>query len=273
MAKQLNVFEYSNYRQFIKDWIEEAKTLKTSNLSRLASVAGVHPTFLSHVLAGTKELSLEQAALICEHIAFTKLEQDYFFVLIHLDRAGNQNLKNYWKEKKKEIEAQKNKLSERFDKHRELTNEQRAIFYSSWIYAAIWTATAIDNGQTLNQIAERFHISRDKAEDVISFLLQTGLCSEKIGIFSIGETHLHIPNESPLVVKHHTNWRMKAIQKMDTRESAELFFTAPMSVAKKDFGVIREKLNLAIKGIVDVAKDSDAEEVICLNIDLFRSIL
>lgn len=87
----------------------------------------------------------------------------------------------------------------------------------------------------------------------------------------MGETHLHIPNESPLVVKHHTNWRMKAVQKMDTRESAELFFTSPMSISVKDFDVIRERLNIALKGIVDIAKESPAEEVVCLNIDFFKT--
>lgn len=272
MSKSLNIFEFSDYREYLKGWIEEAKAAKTSNLTRMAEAAAVHPTFLSHVLAGTKELSLEQAALISEYIGFTDLEQDYFFAIIHIDRAGNQKLKKYWQAKKSEIEKEKNKISQRFEKHRELSYEQRAIFYSSWIYAAIWVSTAIEDGQTLTQIAERFRITRSKAEEIVSFLLQTGLCNENKGVLSIGEAHIHIPNESPLVVKHHTNWRMKAIQKMDTRESAELFFTSPMSIAKKDFEAIREKLNVALKGIVDVAKDSPAEEIVCLNIDFFRSV-
>lgn len=271
MSKSLNIFDFSDYREFLKAWLEDAKALKTSNLTRLAGAASVHPTFLSHVLAATKELSLEQAALISDYLNLTELEQDYFFAIIQIDRAGNQKLKKYWLNKKQEIEKEKNKLSQRFEKHRQLTYEHRAIFYSSWIYSAIWVSTAIENGQTLNQIAERFHISRNKAEEIVTFLLQTGLCNEDNGLLSIGEAHIHIPNESPLVVKHHTNWRMKAIQKMDTRENSELFFTSPMSIAKKDFDAIREKLNVALKEVVDIAKDSSAEEIVCLNIDFFHS--
>jgi uncharacterized protein (TIGR02147 family) len=272
MGKILNIFEFAEYRPFIRAWLEDAKALKTSNLTRLAEVAQVHPTFLSHVLGGTKELSLEQAALISEHLGLTKLEQEYFFATIHLDRAGNSKLKRYWEEKKKEIESEKNRLSQRFEKHSELSNEQRAIFYSSWIYAAVWSSTAIEHGQTLNQISERFRLTRTKTEEILSFLAQTGLCRESAGLFCIGDTHIHIPNESPLVVKHHTNWRMKSIQKMDTRDNVELFFTSPMSISKKDFELIREKLTAAIKDIVDVAKDSPAEEIVCLNIDFFRAI-
>jgi uncharacterized protein (TIGR02147 family) len=267
----LNIFDFSDYRKFIRLWLEKAKAAKLSNLSRLAAVAGVHPTFLSHVLSGSKELSPEQAALIGDHIGLGKLEKDYFFAILNLNRAGNQNLRRYWRDKKQEIETEKNKLSQRFDKHRELTDERRAVFYSSWIYAAVWSATAIDGGQTLAQIRERFQISRDRAEAILSFLAQVGLCHESKGLYSIGETHVHVPNESPFVVKHHINWRMKAVQRLDNRESVELFFTAPMSIAKRDFEVIRERINVAIKDIVDVAKDSPAEDVVCLNIDFFRA--
>lgn len=270
MSNSLNIFEFSDYRIFIKSWIEDAKAKKLSNLSRLAEVAQVHPTFLSHILTGNKEISLEQAVLIGDHIGLTKLERDYFFIIINLDRAGNQKLKLYWSEKKKEIEAEKNKLSQRFEKHRSLSVEQRAIFYSSWVYAAVWSSTGIDEGQTLQQVVERFDLSREKASEILSFLTQTGLCNLKNEIYSVGEIHVHVSNESPFVVKHHTNWRIRAIDKMDSRDSSELFFTAPMSIARKDFEVIREKLNMAIKEVVNVAKDSPAEEIVCLNIDFFK---
>jgi uncharacterized protein (TIGR02147 family) len=272
MAISLNIFNYSDYRSFIKDWLEAARKEKSFNLSKLAEVIQVHPTFLSQVLSGSKDLSLEQAAFMGKHLRFTRLEQELFFILVQLERAGTQLLKEYWLERKKEIEAEKNKLSQRFEKHRELTNEQRAVFYSSWIYAAAWSATAIDGGQTAAQISDLFRISLDKAEEILGFLLQCGLCKEHQGAYLPGEMHVHVPNESPFVVRHHSNWRIKSIQKMDNREKSELFFTAPVSIAKKDFDVIREKLNFAIAEIVEVAKDSPAEEVVCLNIDFFHAV-
>src|SRR5689334_11496593 len=131
-----NVFEYSGYRLYLKAWLEYAKNQKIFNLSRLAGVAEVHATFLSQVLLGTKHLSLEQAALISQHIGHSRIEREYFFVLIQLDRAGTQVLREYWSEKKSELEGQRNKLSERFVSHHELTDQQRAIFYSSWLYVA-----------------------------------------------------------------------------------------------------------------------------------------
>ena len=84
MDVQISLFEFQDYRAFLRAWIEKAKSLRVSNLSQLSQVCGVHPTFLSHVLSGTKELSLEQASLMSEYFGFTQLEQDYFFSIIQM---------------------------------------------------------------------------------------------------------------------------------------------------------------------------------------------
>jgi len=59
---------------------------------------------------------------------------------------------------------------------------------------------------------------------------------------------------------------------MDSREETELFFTSPMSLAKKDIEKIREVLAKAIQSSLEICKNSPAEEVVCLNIDFFRSM-
>jgi len=270
MDKDLDIFDFEDYRAYLNAWLKRKKESKTFNLTRLSEVAQIHPTFLSHVLSGAKHLSLEQAALISDQLEHTKLEQDFFFVLIHLDRAGNQKLRNYWLEKKAQFKTEKLKLSKRLDKHRVLTQEERALFYSSWIYVAVWVSTSIEDRQTLSQVAERFQITRNRADEILKFLVEIGLCKVKEGHYSMTENHIHIPNDSPFVVKHHVNWRMKGIQKMDNRKEYELFFTSPMSIAKKDFHAIREKIARMIKEIINTAKASAAEEVVCLNVDFFE---
>ena len=270
MDKPLNIFDFTDYRTFVRTWLELAKESKRSNLTKLASEIRVHPTFLSQVLTSAKDLSLEQAALMSRHFAFTKLEQEFFFILVQISKAGSELLKEILLNKKKEIEIEKNKLSKRFNEHKQLNDEHRAIFYSSWLYLAIWAATSLGKEQTLTKITTLFSITPDKATEILSFLVHVGACSEKNGVYSPGEVHIHVSNESPFVVKHHTNWRMKAIQKMDTREQTELFFSGPMSVSKKDFNLIREKLNVAIKEVVTVVGESIPEEVVCLNIDFFK---
>lgn len=272
MHNSLDIFNFSDYRQYIKAWIELARASRSSNLSRLSETIGVHTSFLAHVLSGAKNLSFEQAADLSDSMEHTSLEREFFFALVQIERAGTTKLKKYWSEKKSTILMERSKLRTRVGTHHELSAEDRAIFYSSWIYVAVFVATAINDSQTLEQIAERFRLSRKKAEEVLAFLVQTGICEKDNSKYKMGKSVVYLENESPLVVKHHTNWRMRAIQKMDTRQASELFFTSPMSISMSDFSKIREILAKSIQSTLEICKDSPSEEVVCLNIDFFKCI-
>lgn len=273
MAKAVDIFEFKDYRLYLSGWLEEARTLKKSNLSRLAESIGVHTSFLAHVLKGSKNLSFEQAAEMSDAIGHTAHEREFFYALLQIERAGTVKLRKYWQEKRDAIKKEREGLRSRMGAHHELTDRERAVFYSSWIYVAIFVSTDIEGGQTLEQIAERFHLTRAKAQEILEFLVKTGICVLEGARYKMGTNRIYVPNDSPLVVKHHTNWRIRAMQKMDTREDAELFFTSPMSISKADFARVREVFAKAIEETMAICRDSKSEEVVNLNIDLFRSVV
>ncbi len=270
MSQAADIFGFSDYRSYLRKQIEFLKDTGVSNLTRIATSVGVHTSYLAHVLAGAKNLNFDQATELSDVLKLTPMEQEYFFTLVHLDRAGTSKSKKYWLTKKDEILAERSKVKSRVGEHTELSDHDRAIFYSSWIYVAVFSATFIENGQTLDQIAKHFQLPRVKAEEILDFLVRTGICERHGSKYKPGTTFVYIGNDSPLVVKHHTNWRMKAIQKMDSREAKELFFTSPMSMSLEDFAKIRELLAKSIEKSLEICKASDAKEVVCLNIDLFR---
>ncbi|MGZ3706002.1 MAG: DUF4423 domain-containing protein, partial [Bdellovibrionota bacterium] len=197
-------------------------------------------------------------------------EREYFFALLQIERAGTAKLRKYWQEKRAAILKEREGVKSRVGEHHELTDEERAIFYSSWIYVAVFVATDIGGGQTLEQIAERFALPRQRAAEVLDFLVRTGVCLRMGSLYRMGKSVVYLTNESPLVVKHHTNWRLRALQKMDTREPTELFYTSPMSMARADVARVRELLAKAIEESLAICRDSKSEEVVNLNIDFFR---
>ena len=270
MDKPLELFDFKDYRSFLKAWLKLAKQAGRSNVNRLAAVIGVHPTYLSQVMSGVKNMSLEQAATLVTELELTELEQDYFFALIQLDRAGTRPLKQYWEKQIARLHSERMKLNSRVGKHHELSDTERAIYYSSWLYSAVLVSTTIDGGQTIEQVSERFQIPRDKASEILTFLSRTGICDFKDGFYKMGKQTVYVPNTSPFVVKHHLNWRFKAIQKMDTREERELFFSSPMSLSKPDVLEIRKILAQTVERAQKVVEGSGAEELVCLNIDFFK---
>lgn len=270
MTEAADIFIYSDYRHYLSKQIEFLRQSGASNLTRIAKSIGVHTSYLAHVIKGSKNLNFDQATELSDVLRLTPLEQEYFFALVHLDRAGTQKSKKYWLAKKNEILTERSKVKSRVGEHTELSANDRVIFYSSWIYVAVFASTFIDNGQTLDQIAKRFQLMRVKAEEILDFLVRTGICERHGSKYKPGTTFVYIGNDSPLVVKHHTNWRLKAIQKMDSRETRELFFTSPMSMSNEDFANIREMLAKTVEKSLEVCKASPAEEVVCLNIDFFH---
>lgn len=52
------------------------------------------------MLAEKNNLSIEQSTLLNDTLFHTKIEREYFFILIELDKAGSKKLRTYWKEKK-----------------------------------------------------------------------------------------------------------------------------------------------------------------------------
>lgn len=266
------MFKFSDYREFLSAWLSSAKRAKQSNVSRMAEALGIHTSYLAHILAGKKNLSLEQAVEASAHMGLTEVEQEYFFILLQFARAGSRKLEMYYLNRRQELLAARQNLRSRVGGRRELTTEDSAVFYSSWIYVAIFVATAIENGQTLNQISARFGLSRGEAEGYLGFLVETGICKREGDVYSMGAPSVFIGNQSPLIVKHHSNWRLRSMMKMDRRRPEELFFTSPMSISSRDFDKIREMLARLIEESLNICRDSPAEDVVCLNIDFFKPL-
>lgn len=242
------------------------------NSALLAEKVGVHPTFISQVLKGHKDLNSEQWIAVCELVNLTDIEKDYLHLLLLLNRAGTPQARKYYQAKLNEILSRRLQLQERMTEHRQLSDQDRAVFYSSWIYSAMRVYTACGEGQTIEQLSEKFSISKEKTEEIMQFLTVTGLCKFDGGKFSVGDQHLHVPANSPHVIRHHTNWRLRALNSLEKTTPEEMNFTAPMSISKKDFQVLREKIVKLVQEVVDVVKTSEPEEVATLTIDLFWPI-
>lgn len=238
-------------------------------MNRIAGALSIHPTLVSQVLAGKKDFTVEQAHRLCGYLGIPRIESDYFLLLVQRDRAGTQDLKEYFTKKISELKEQALKIGHRLKEHRKLGDSERAVFYSSWIYSAIRLFTSTGSGQTVGSVAEQFAIPRKRASEVLTFLAEHGLCAEQNGVYTMGTQHTHLDYGSPFLGRHHSNWRNKAIQRIDDLTTEELMFTSPFSINAKDFRRIREMIVDLIKESSNVIKESPSEDVACLNIDLF----
>ena len=66
------------------------------------------------------------------------------------------------------------------------------------------------------------------------------------------------------------SWRVKAFEKMDSKDESQLFYTAPMSISEKEFKILRAKIRDLISDFTKNLVNEEPEILACLNIDLFK---
>lgn len=266
----MNIFECEKYIDFIKKRIKILDKSRRGELSRIANAIGAHPSLVSQVLAGTRNLTVEQAADLTQYYGLTELESEYFYALVSWERAGNKNLKKFLFKKIQSLREKSLNLSERFVHEKTLDDSEKAIFYSSWVYSAIrLLCSTSEKGLTEVEMVSRLHLSNTQLREILEFLTKSGLVSEDRGYYKIGLQRTYVPRGSPFLIQHHKNWRLKAMQGVERLAQDELMFTCPMSISKADFKKIRETLSRLIEELSPLIKESPAEDIACVNFDLF----
>lgn len=267
----MTLFEFSNYRAFLKSHIKGLPRGGRGELTKIAHSLKVNTTLISQIMGGLRDFTTEQAYDVAVYLGLTELESEYFTLLVQIEKAGNPRLKSFLQKKLSSIKSESLKVEKRFEHDKKLSEEDKSIFYSSWLYSAIRLFCSTQpEGKTLEEITEKFQITNAQALAHLRFLVKTNLCTQKSGKYQMGVQLTFVEQGSPHLLKHHSNWRLKALQKSETLATDELMITAPMSIAEKDFAAIRETLTQLISSLSKTIKDSPAEEIACLNIDFFR---
>jgi len=266
----MNIFEAKSIKAFLRGRIELLPRRGRGEASRIAKHLGISSTLMSHILAGARQLTVEQGELLTEYLSLSPLEADFFLFQLQLERAGTTRLQSYWRKKLEKVRQESKVLVNRVERQRVFTESEKAVFYSSPIYSAVrlYTSTR-DRGRTLDEISRRFTLSRVQVGKVIAFLVETALVEERGGYYQMGPQSTHLEKDSPHVVKHHTNWRLKALQCAESLGDSELMFTSPASLSRDDFEILRERMVLFVKDYLKTAQASPAEEVACFNLDFF----
>ncbi len=265
----MSIFEVDNYKTALNLIIQDRRKSQKALSRKLAEHLNVHPSMISQVLTGNKDFSEEQMILVCEFLGLPPLESQYLLVSLQMERAGSQKLKDYFQGLRKEIRKKALQVVERVHQNRSLTEAEKAIFYSSWMYPTIHLLTTLDQKPRFEDICTRLDISPGKAREILDFLIGLEMIVEKNGTFSSGPVATHLEKKSPHLIKHHTNWRLKAIQYAEQLSDQELMYSANISVSRKDFEIIREEFMAMIQKFVNIVKDSPAEDIAQFNLDFF----
>jgi hypothetical protein len=95
----MSVFEFDNYRKFVRHAISTTPALGRGSVKKMATALRVHPSLISQVLSGSKDFTSEQANDIASFLNLNELETEYFLCLVDIERAGTSRLKTFLQNK------------------------------------------------------------------------------------------------------------------------------------------------------------------------------
>lgn len=131
----VSVFEYMNYRSFLKDFYEERKREKKGfTYARFSSIAGIKsPNYLKLVMDGDKNLTPENIIRFSRAIDLRDQETDYFEALVHFNQAKNSMEKEFHQSRMKRVQGR--------DATAKTLEEYEFEAISSWLHHALMVMT------------------------------------------------------------------------------------------------------------------------------------
>ena len=236
----------------------------------MAAALGVQKGFVSAVIHGSAELNLEQAFKASRFFSHTDEEQDYFLLLVQLARAGSKDLEKYFREKVEKIQRQRREIRTRIHTKETLSELDQLAYYSSWHPIAIHMCLRVPGLDTAPSIAAYLGLPVALVARELEALVKTGLAQSDGRSYGAGPTRIHLPSDSKLISKHHTNWRMQAVQSLDRNLGEDLHYSSVMSISYEAVETIRSSLLQSIQSIEPVLRDAKDEGVFVLAMDLFN---
>jgi len=268
MTKQVSIFECSDYREYLQSKTGDP-TLKKGVKSAMARALGCQPTYITHVLSGRANLSLEQAELANKFFAHAKDEGQVFLLMVLRDRSGTHTLKANFQEQIDAILANRLVLTKRLGQRNVLSEDQRALFYSIWYFLAAQIGLTIPGWRTQDALAKNLGLSPGKTAEILQFLCENGIAQKEGSQFVPTETLIRLGKDSHHILKHHMNWRLKAMESLEHESVTDLHYSGVVSLSQKDVVRIKNALLDQLKENLKVIADSKEEKLFGLNIDFY----
>ncbi len=266
-----DIFNYLNYREFLKDATQELKEKTSFNLRAFAKSAGIRaPGYLKMVIEDKRSLTEETAAKFAIALGLEKKEKKFFETLVLYNQTSDPDQKKKYFEKL-------NKLLPRSQDFMKEKRENR--YYSRHYYVCIREMVVLkDFREDYKWIAKRCFpkISPSQAKEAVDTLLDLGLLSRDENSKLVQtESFVHTEDRQTQIAEtyhyHETvlNKARRALGKLpqDERNYYALTLPMPAKMFKEvvdDYYAFRDKIIQKVN-----EQGDDFDEVYQINFQVF----
>ena len=192
--KRMSVFEFDDYRAYLRHYFECAQALnRRYSLRSFSDKLGFSSKdFISRVMKGEKSLTPASIAKIVGGLQFDESEAAYFEAMVLFCQASNDDERENYKKRMEEITA-----TYRFTQQMLLTRAYQYEVYSHWYYSAIRSIIGmIGFDGDYDALGARLMppISGEQARQAVDLLERVGLNYHKEFIDLAKESITNVPS-------------------------------------------------------------------------------
>lgn len=263
------IFEYDDYRVFMKDYFAARKKERDSfSLRNFTLKAGFKAhNFCSLVVNGKRNLSVSSIQKLLRAAGLRGRAATFFENLVHFNQATSLQDKEFFFQKIK-------KAGKAADFYQ--VNADQYFFYETWYYPVIRELMAIapwngDFARLAQMVRPPIHPT--EAKDAVERLLATGMVKAgQNGSYSLNHEFVSSKNVPPLIkAKGRRDVLLKGIETVDSIEPAEKYAAyATVTMSEKLYIEARVLLDeMRERLLAMVAEDTDPDEVYEVVLQMF----
>lgn len=267
---KINLFQYSDYRAFLKDWFAEAKKTRASASYRsFSKKAGFQSSnFIMLVIQGKRNLSEESLTKCVLALGLNKQEQEFFRNLVFLVQGKTNQDKNFY--------YQRLLQSKKFSELKPI-EKRHYEYYSTW-YHPVVRELVVSKGfdGSAEWIAERLSPAVTPAQAARSIELLEDLGFIRKGAYNRWEQVSPIVSTGPELTSVTVHNYHKLLLDLSKKVMDELTFkdrdasSLTLGVTKEKLPRLRAKIREFREEVLKmVADDHEPEEVVLLNIQFY----
>ena len=264
-----SVYEYTNYRLFLKDFYEERKEREGFTYRDFSKLTGMNSTsWLLHLIKGSKNLSAESVLRVAKALKLNKAETEYFEMMVPFTQARTNGVKDHYYQRMLGLKR-KLKIAK--------IGEEQYDYYTKWYHPVIRSMVSkVDFGEDYALLARCLTpaIPAREAKKSVRLLEKLGLIAHgKDGKWAQSSAIISTGDEvaSLSVINYHKQVSRLAegAHDLSTREERDIS-ALTLGVGEEDFIRIKTRIQAFRKEIMDIAMAAESpDRVYQLNFQLF----
>lgn len=258
-----SVYKYKNYRDIIRNTAKD----RGYKIKDLAKITGCSHSYLSQVLTAEKaNLNKDQCLKLALEFKFNSQETRFFLLHVDLANAGTHELIEHIKSEldsfyMTELNPDKATKAKQLNEHDAISAE----YFANYLYMTVHLATACSQFQTVESIANRFHISKKETEDVLEFLLNHKFVKKIQNKFIYNGSSVHLKKYTSVYKNYHQALRINSLLKYHNQDYN---YSSLFAIEKNDLIELKSLLYEFVQKKEKITENSGSEDVYLLCIDL-----